>query len=267
MIEFTDDLRQTYVIIKHELSKILKGKIALASFSILLVLIIFMFILNYAVVVDYSFDIKTYLDTASMFFTPAIVIITTLVASGMFSSEYETHTGLLMFTKPIRRGSIFAGKVLASLSFTILIVIVYYGMLSLVTLAYTGELSSLILSVMGIMITYAVGVTGITLLLSSIFKKTSISAAASLVLLLAIGQIISFNYQSMNADLWFSMAYSSKSINTLLYDVSGYAIDGFPTAEFAGAAYADPITSVLVMLTWGAFSILYSYAFFSKREF
>ncbi len=135
-IDFKDDTRQAFIVARYEFMKFLSGKkifiygiinaIALAAVTAV------MFITKD----DFTAD--TGMSSFVSFLSLILLIGVTLFASVTLVSEFEERTTLLLFTKPIRKGSIFAGKFMAAYSLSLAFVIVYYVIAAIVVAIDTG---------------------------------------------------------------------------------------------------------------------------------
>jgi ABC-2 type transport system permease protein len=177
-----------------------------------------------------------------------VLLAATLFTSGTISSEFEERTALILFTKPLRKWSIFLGKFLASYILGLIFMAVYYLVVAVVSLAVTGTVASELAMSMALSIAYLVGVNGLAILISSVSKKSSTAAILTFVTLLLIISIITNVLDMYNVDTWFMLDNAADHIYSCMTGESGSG------------------TAAAVMLIWGI-TLFAGYSIFKKREF
>jgi len=263
------DLRQTYVIMKNEVLKFVRGR-RMQIYILLLAVV-----LSLLTAVPYLFEghglsgdpekvIVSYLS-----FAPTLVLMAaTLFASVSIVSEYEERTALLLFTRPVRKSSIFAGKFLAAMGISVLMIGIYYAATALVSLAASGGLDGNMAVSFGLSVVYAFATSGIAVLISSLMKKASTSTILTFVALLLILPVISQVLAASGVDTSWMLDRASESIctvlpgyremmNQLIYSLTGMTVVSEPDAAMDAA----------VMAGWGAATALASFLLFRRREF
>lgn len=263
---FIDDIRQTGVVMSQEFQKYLKGR-KLIAFIILMAamiaLISLIFILSDT---DFPSESKDFVTLYMQFIPILAIVAVTLFSSSLLVSEYEERTGLLLFTRPIKKGSIFAGKFLAGFIISALMMIIYYLVIAIMSYSITGSIYGNLWTSLGLMIAYIFGTTGIALFFSSIFKKSSTATIMTFIVLLILGTIISQLLASNGIEPWFSITYSSGSIITVLNGAST-AVEYYSPVDSMWYYVADPTLSALVMAAWGVFTSLFAAMIFKRRGF
>ena len=260
-IDFKDDFRQAFIVMKYEIMKFMSGKKILifgiinVAILALIALLIFSF--------DVNFDDGT--GTAVSGFQAGMILIlgvssylmlfgATLFSSVALVSEFEDRTALMLFTKPIRKGSIFMGKAMAAFLLNAVFVIIYYIVASIVMAIKTGDFSSNVFVSMGYCMCYVFSLTGVALLFSSFMKKGSSASILTFVFLLMVPSIVSvililaLNTEDTSS-IWYMFNVASGAITTSIYT----AVENGPR-------------DALVMILWGLVPMIAAYFIFRRRE-
>ncbi len=83
----------------------------------------------------------------------------TLFSASSLVAEFEERTALMLFTKPIRKGSIFMGKMMAAYGLNLGFVIIYYVVASIAIAIKTGGFSVNIFASLGYCMLYILALT------------------------------------------------------------------------------------------------------------
>lgn len=247
---FRDNFRQTRIITKYESRKYLEGK------KILLYGALMALVLGMLIVLPYVFGdgLSTDPDALASYFMSAvpfmILLSATLFASGAIVSEFEDRTGLFLFTKPIKKWSIYIGKGTAACLLGFAFVAIYYVVVAAVSFIVTGSLTSEFLVSFMLALLYTFATTGVAVMLSSMVKKSSTAAILTFVMLLMIFTIISTVLSMNSIETWF-----------MLDEASTAMADCITNPSF------DSMRSGAVMLVWGAITGVLGFLIFRKREF
>ncbi len=89
---------------------------------------------------DYPDSSRDVIDFFANFVTLLIVVIASLFAGDAIVSEYQQRTGYLLFPNPVKRVTLYSGKLLAAVAMSTLVLGVYYGGAAIISLALTGDL-------------------------------------------------------------------------------------------------------------------------------
>ena len=171
-IDFKDDFRQALIVSKYEIMKFISGK-KILIFGILEALILAIMAVVMFFFSQGEITTKGALATYVSFITFLMLIGATLFSSVTLVSEFEERTSLMLFTKPIRKGSIFIGKFLAAYFLNLAFVIVYYIVSVILVAIKTGGSDLSIFSSLGYCAAYIFALTGIAILFSALMKKSS----------------------------------------------------------------------------------------------
>jgi ABC-2 type transport system permease protein len=244
---FSDNMRQAKVVMRYELKKYFRGK-RIAIFAVLMG-----FVLLMLTALPYLFGDGLSSDPNELAFSYTsalqilIVVLAALFISGAIVSEFEDRTALMLFTKPMKKWSVFLGKLVSACAIGFMFVTVYYAVIAGVSLIVTGSVASSMLTSIGLALAYTVGTAGVAVLISSMVKKTSTAAVLTFVLLFMIFMMISQIMTANSIDPWFML------------DVAGNGINDSLTQS---AAYGK---SAAVMLVWGLVTSAAGYVLFRRR--
>ena len=249
-VDFKDDLRQAFIVAKYEIMKFLSGK---KIFIFGAIVIGTLAILGIVMFVWGNNDIKTEEGVYNFVsFSELLFLIgATLFSSVTLVSEFEERTALMLFTKPIRKGSIFGGKFIAAFVLNVAFMAVYFMVSAILVAIKTGGFTANVFVSMGYCIIYIFALTGIAMLFSALMKKSSSASILTFVFLLLIPDIVSIviALAADTTDVWYMIGNASL---TIPYSINGPVENGLREA--------------LVMLVWGIVPLLGSYFLFRKRE-
>ena len=201
------DLVQIGVVTKNELVKCVRGRKFLISLAIVGVVFVLITLLQIALGTwdslkgNLGMFVDAYLDNISI----VIALVVALLSSTAIVSEFEERTALVLFTRPIRRTSILAGKILACFLIESAIILGYYILACIVGVVQVGSLSTSLITSYLIAILYAFAASGIAFVISSFFKKGSVCTIIALLVLVVILPIASSMAGSTGSDSWYMM--------------------------------------------------------------
>jgi ABC-2 type transport system permease protein len=269
-----DDFRQSYVVAKNEILKFVRGK----KFTLYVVLVTIV----YALITFLPYVVGGNLgETPGMvianyvsFIDLLIILAATLFASIAIVSEFEERTALILFTRPIKKTSIFVGKVLGCIVLeTVMIVLFYLGM-AVASLLVAGSVSADLFVSLGISFLFIVAASSVAIFISSVMKKGSTCAILTFVFLLLILPIISSVIEgSTSVDPWFMLNEMSSSIGTCIpeyVDMINEMLQhmGETTGlDFGVITAADIPKTVATMAGWSIVSLVLAWIAFIRREF
>ena len=265
-VDFKDDTRQAYVIAKNEIKKFMAGKKIILFGILVLALELLNLIVPFVWGDGYGDSItaaESLLGNVNLF----IIIAAILFTATSIVSEFEERTALVLFTKPIRKWSIYLGKLLASLiimSGFLLLIYLYAAVVCLVT---CGDIPGSLLTSFGLSICGAIGSSGLAIMLSAVFKKGSTASIMTLVFyLLILGIIGALINQYAHVDTWWMLDNAMGNIvnsmgvpHVISYDPLDYYYTFLPGSELARSAG--------VMIAWGIITAIIGFFLFNKRDF
>lgn len=296
-----DDFRQVGIVAKNETIKSVRGKrFQVAALVIVLVwaLITLVPFLTNKGWESYTLGemLASYLSYASMF----VVLVVGLIGSVALVSEYEERTALILFTRPIKKTTIFVGKFVSAFILSCLMMLVYYIGIIIMTLWYHGCVPSDLLASYGMCCCYVFAATGVSFIFSAFLKRSSIAIIFSILTLIVVIPIITM---MIKGDTWYMLDTASNSILTCIPDyVTSYnkGVDDMYEAMYriydamiksddpnVRDIYAPAMLQIMemmkafishietpdlwknaaVMFTWGLAASVISWIAFLRREF
>lgn len=274
-VDLKDDLRQAIVVAKNEIKKFMAGK----KIILFAILVLGLEILNLVVpmvwgggfdviVLGDGFGRSSYVADALLGNIALFIIIAAvLFTATSIVSEFEERTALVLFTKPIRKWSIYFGKLLASLVIMIGFILLIYLYAAVVCLAICGNLPYGFLTSLGLAICAAFGSSGLAILLSSVFKKGSTASIMTLVVYLLVFLIIGGLITTYaHVETWWMLDSAMGTISTALGNVA--VVDYDPLTIFYSAVPGSELARAAgAMAAWGVATSVIGFLFFQKRDF
>lgn len=249
------DVKQVFAVMGNEIIKFLRGK-KLYIYLVIIALFMALDIVVSLLVTDADGNRMSLLNDGGVIaigmlgdMTLVLLIMATLFTSGAISAEFEERTALVLLTKPIKRGSILAGKYLASL-FMGLATLILYLLVAIILMAIgKGDINGDLFAGIGIDFLYVMMIVGIAMLVSAFAKKSSTSALLTLFVLLIFPLIFEAIIGGRGLDTWYMIGALRQS---------GHAV-------ITGGG--EPFRDAAAMLVWVIFSLAGSLVLFKKRQF
>ena len=261
--DFTDDIRQAYVVAKNEIKKFMVGK-KIILFGLL---VIALELLNLAVPLIWGDGFTCGEDCAVTLLgnnVLFIVIAAILFTATSIVSEFEEHTALVLFTKPIKKWSIYFGKLLASVVIMMAFVSVLY-IYTIIACVGTTEIPSGILPSFGLAACGVIATSGLAIMLSSIFKKGSTASIMTLVLYLLILNIVGALIATYtDIGTWWMLNEAMPDIVNSIGEIHVISIDDY---YFTYVSESDLWRSAGAMLAWGAVTSIVGFFLFKRKDF
>lgn len=238
----TESVRQSYVVMKNEIRKFFSGKRMLVFLALMGAILAILTLGPYLVGGSLSDNVGTVTSSYLTMSSFVVLMGATLFASICIVSEYEERTALIIFTRPIRKISIFTGKALASLAVTIGFVALYYLITALVSLIAAGGVDPDLPVSFGMACMYAFAATGVAMLVSCVLKKASTATIITFVLLLAVMPAFSMVLSMAGADASWMMDQAGAAITNCsdsYRDMTNEAIEGLAQSLSDPTQYFD----------------------------
>ncbi len=253
MTSFSSDLYYIFLSLRFEFTKHLKRR-RLLIVGALAIIVPLLFLIR-------SADTADQFASNSMMFMSFLIIISGAMFTGdAISGEFEKKTGLLLFPTPQRRVSIFAGKYLAALAATLLVISVYYTVVTvqIIGLFGAGDIPGELAKSYLVAVLYSCSAVSIIYFFSSVFKKIIVSTLIGFFFLLMILPILSMLMMQLNVEPWFIVTYPAGLITDVLGATSigtsgggGPNIDKFQPTFGVGIAVIVVYAIVLFLAgTW-----------------
>ncbi|MDO5862512.1 MAG: ABC transporter permease [Thermoplasmata archaeon] len=271
----TDDFRQMGVVARNEVRKFVSSRKFAVYVALVVISLALVTFLPYIVGDGLSGSAGGVFYLYVMFAAFMAVLATTLFASNTIVSEFEERTALILFTRPIRKSSIFMGKLLACLLMEAIVIVAYYAVGALVAFLVSGDFVSSFAPSLAMALAYMFACSGIGILISSFSKKAGTAAVITFITILLLISIVTTALDAAGIDTWFMLDTASNAILTTIpeyVDMSNAMFEqmgqemGMDLSSYMVGA-ADTVRSGLVMLAWGVVSTLGAWLLFSKREF
>ena len=268
-----DDLRQAYVVAGNEMKKFIRSK----RFTIYVVLIFVVLLLTTGLTL--LFQDAGLGDTPGevmanymIYINIMVVVAATLFAAVVIVSEFEERTALILFTKPVKRTSIFIGKVVGCFLLESVMIIALYVLLAIIVLAVGGGIPSEFMLSLGLALIYLFAASSVAVFISATMKRGSTSAILTFVFLLLILRIFS---TAIGDENWFMLNIASDSMATVIPEfvdnINRYFLEIMNATGIDLSKYLFKVTevstSIIVMIGWGAVSLVLAWIAFIKREF
>lgn len=241
--KINNDFFDTYLSIKFELLKHLKHRRLLIVAAL-------------AIIIPLIFYVKVP-DTADMFAANVLSFVNVLIiiSAAMFAGdavcgEFERKTSLLLFPTPQRRASIFAGKYVAALLATFLVVLLYYLVMTLqiVQLYGWGEIPTELAKSFLTALVFSAAAVSVVYFFSSLLKRSISATIVGFLFLMMILRVVQMILMQVDQEPWFIVTYSANLITDVL-GVSSSLQFGPGEHEFALTAFSPDFgVGIAVML-------------------
>jgi ABC-2 type transport system permease protein len=172
-------------------------------------------------------------------------------AGDAIAGEFESKTGFLLFTNPIKRVVLWAGKYIAGLIAVTLLIIFTYLIIAISLAVIYHEVPVQILGSFGLCLLYAAAVLSLTFLFSAISKGSMGATVMTLLFIWVISGIVQSILAMTGNPYWFMISAGSDSI-TLPYGslkelMAGLGIGG---GNFGGN-FGNFTPLSIIMAVWG----------------
>jgi len=136
-------------------------------------------------------------------------------AGDAIAGEFESKTGFMLFTNPVKRITLIIGKYLASFVAVTILIIVGYLIISISLLAIYGSIPFEMLKSLGLALLFGGSVISVTFLFSSFSKGAMGATVITLVFLMVILPIIDTVLLMTDTPHWFLLSTAGDSIATV----------------------------------------------------
>ncbi len=137
-------------------------------------------------------------------------------AGDAIAGEYESKTGFILFTNPIRRITLWTGKYLAGLLAVGLLIIFTYVVMAIALAAIYHEVPIQIFGSLGLCLLYAAAVLSLTFLFSAISKGSMGATVITLLFIWVLSNIVESILAFTSNPYWFMISAGGDSV-TLPY--------------------------------------------------
>jgi ABC-2 type transport system permease protein len=207
----SDSIFETWLSVRFELLKHLKRRRLFILVALAILLPLFPLISRPDMAAEFA--------TSSLSFVSVMIIISAAMFAGdAVCGEFERKTSLLLFPTPQKRSSIFAGKYVAALLGTFLIVSLWYLVMTLEIgpIYGWGEMPAELWKSFIVALVYSAAAVSVAFLVSSLLKRSMSATIVSFLVLVMILPIIAMILTQVNQEPWFIVTYSANLIANVL---------------------------------------------------
>ena len=205
-------------------------------------------------VISSAFGDRDYIGRLIRAATMGISFSSIIFASDSLVSEFETGSGLVLFTKPVSRNQGFIGKFISAYLCTFMMSIICYAIIITAASYKLGYVSENLWISFLLTMLYIFAAVGVCMLFSSISNKGLVSIAAGLLVFFVLGMVIVESAREFG-EPWYSLYYSVDAISNAVEEHSS-----------AFVSVPDLTTSAAVMTMYGAFSSVFAAIIFNIRR-
>ncbi|MCL2296347.1 MAG: ABC transporter permease [Methanomassiliicoccaceae archaeon] len=250
-----DDLRQILVITKNEIRKFIRGKrlliyvVIAAAMFILASFLPYIFNESWHSAIDF---LSTHLGSLNIL----VIIAVTLFASSTYVSEFEERTALILFTRPVKKTTIFIGKFIGCFIMEAVVLMGYYVAIG-VTFPFfdDGPAISGYIASFGTIILFLFAASALASVFSVTMKKAGTAAIMTFVTMFLLISIISGSiYLSTGEMPWYMLDYAYYSVFLCIPNIDNLLID------------FELVYGILTMIMWGAVATILSWVLFIRKE-
>ncbi|MCE5296248.1 MAG: ABC transporter permease [Euryarchaeota archaeon] len=271
-MELPSDIAQILTVAKYDAFKHLRSKRLLGIVAIIAILVIVNMVLPPALGEDYADTATGFASGFTGMLPTLIVIIATLFAGDAIVSEFQGRTGYLLFPNPVKRSSLYAGKILSAIGLGMLLVALYYAVTFALTFAITGETTVLLVWSMLLAFIYTAAAISIGFMISSFMKGSTGALILTFALLFMILPMVSGIMSVTDFKPDFELTFQSGAISYMLEDPYPVDLkDTIDTGDGAGSLtvwhyYPEPWLAAGVMSLYAIAGAVLGYIGFRRRE-
>jgi len=136
-------------------------------------------------------------------------------AGDAIAGEFESKTGFILFTNPVKRTTLVMGKYLAGCAAVTLLVVVGYVIVSISLLAIYGNVPIETAESFGLCLLYAGSVLSVTFFFSSVSKGAMGATVITLLFIMVISGIIESVLMMADQPSWFLLSTAGDSVSAV----------------------------------------------------
>jgi ABC-2 type transport system permease protein len=175
-------------------------------------------------------------------------------AGDAIAGEYESKTGFILFTNPIRRITLWTGKYLAGLLAVGLLIIFTYVVMAIALAVIYHEVPIQIFGSLGLCLLYAAAVLSLTFFFSAISKGSMGATVMTLLFIWILSGIVQSILAFTNNPYWFMISSGGDSV-TLPYGSLRELMQGLGFGGGGGGPFGGDIgsfgTLTIPLAIWG----------------
>jgi len=267
--EVPSDIEQAVMVARYEVLKYLRGKKMLIVLLIIGLIFSLFLIIPPALGHDYPKNSSDFAMEFLEFGDLVMLLCATFFASDALVSEFQQRTAFLIFPNPVKRWVILAGKFLASLVASTIVLAVFYGSVAVIVGVIDGDVPSALLPSLVLALVYTMSIISVAYFLSAFLKSTVSSSVLTFFLFLLILPIIESVLIFSGVKPWFSLGFAGDTVKYIMQNP--YPMDSSMVVPVGGgrmqiAQYPVVSISLAVMLAYTFFSLLLAYWRFNSRD-
>ncbi|MDR1404202.1 MAG: ABC transporter permease [Candidatus Methanoplasma sp.] len=254
----TDDIRQISVIAKNEIRKSLRGRKFLAYAVIIAMIFLLITFLPLALMDDPWNSMTSFLVAHFSFATILVILAATIFASSTYVSEFEERTALILFTRPVKRTTIYLGKFMGCFIMEAVVFIGYYVAVCSASLFLNDSPSAgQYLASLGGILLCLLAASALAAVFSVIMRKAGMAAIMTFVTMLILLSIVSGAISIATHEMpWYMLDQAMNVAFVFIPDV----------AKNLGLGDFDQMKGILTLAVWGAASMFMSWLLFTRKE-
>jgi ABC-2 type transport system permease protein len=212
-----NQLEKLGIVVEYEFLKHIRRKRLWVVLGLVLFVELLVLILIPALQHHYPKDVLTMAALLTVGSSLA-VIGAVFFAGDAIAGEYESKTGFLLFTNPIKRVVLWTGKYLAGFLAVAALIVFTYIIITVALLVIYQQVPIEILKSFGLCLLYASAVLSVTFLFSSISKGSMGSTVMTLLFIFVICGILESVLMATSKPYWFILSAGGDTITTVLVD-------------------------------------------------
>ncbi len=232
------------VVIGYEFLKHIRRKRLYVILGLVLVAELLVLILLPALMEGYPDNVMVM--AAMLSIGPSLATIGAVFFAGdAIAGEFESKTGFILFTNPVKRTTLVMGKYLAGYAAVILLIVFGYAIVSISLLAIYGNVPIETAKSFGLCLLYAGSVLSVTFFFSSVSKGAMGATVMTLLFIMVISGIIGGVLMMADQPSWFLLSEASDSIATVYGGYELFLEGIMPPGGTEGMPYGGRLLSSL----------------------
>ena len=259
---------QILTVTRFELLRYLREKKLYAAIGISILISSLLVVIPAVYDFGFASNVNDYFSMPVGFVFILIIACAAFFGSNALLIDFHSKTGYTLFTNPIERKSIWAGKFLAAESISVMIIGIYYLIVAGGALYNFQTLSFEILQSAAFSFVTLTAIMSITFLISAVFRGPTGAAVLVFMLFFFILPVVDFVVMlASDVDVaWYSIVFSSKIIGNALVSEETLAIQELMIPMMGGGNNPDILQSLGIFGIYIITSISASIFFYQRKE-
>ncbi len=200
-----------------------------------------------------------------------VILAATFFGGDALLGEFEAKTGYLIFPKPVRRSTLFAGKLFASLALSVGIVSVLYMVGLVAVQIHAGTIPVELFYSWGLALLYTTAALAVAFLLSSSLRSAAAASVLTFFLFFLILRFVDFGLSAGHIRPNGSLTFASEVVSNIL---SGPYPQAYPNDTQIPTRGGSTVTSfvapvdlsIVVMALYAVVASAVAMVIFRRRE-